>query len=146
MILHKVLCSVKADLKYFVVAFRKTPHCVWLEWMRDFPLLTWATFENIICLQLKGHDHAVKSTQLSSGYQHSADSGVCWSVRFPHMCIKNIKSAAPFMYCTYLTLFLWEAAVSLACPRLPKGGALNPQSHCRTETEAEVRLVHKLEG
>lgn len=47
------------------------------EWnikIEYIPLLTGATLENIVRLQLIGHDHAVKVTQLSSRYQHSAVS------------------------------------------------------------------------
>lgn len=37
-------------------------------------------------------------------------------------------------YSLYVTLFLWEVAISLACPKLPKGDAPNPQSQCLTKT------------
>lgn len=39
--------------------------------MQNILPLTRAALENIIRFQLKGHDHAVKSAQLSGGHQHS---------------------------------------------------------------------------
>lgn len=40
--------------------------------MRFAFLLTRATLEDVVCLQLKRHHHAVKTTQLCGRYQHSA--------------------------------------------------------------------------
>lgn len=39
---------------------------------------------------------------------------------------------------SFLTLSLWEEAVSLACPRSPVAGAPNPQPRCQTKTEAKI--------
>lgn len=44
-----------------------------------------------------------------------------------------------------LALFLWEGAVSPDDPRWPEGDELNLQSHCRTETDKKIRLVHESE-
>lgn len=44
-----------------------------LSVIESAPLLTRATLENIVRLQLEGHDHAVKLTQLSRRYQHSEE-------------------------------------------------------------------------
>ena len=37
---------------------------------------TGATLESIVRLQLKGHDHAVKPSQLSRRYQHAAEERI----------------------------------------------------------------------
>lgn len=50
--------------------------------IENIPLLTRAILKNVVRLQLKGHDHTVKPSQLCRRYQHSAES-----VRFTHMHI-----------------------------------------------------------
>ena len=69
------------------------------------PLLTGATFENIVRLQLKGHDHAVKTTQLRRRYQHSAADTInqIYSHTYEH---QHIRVHVHILLIFYLTLFL----------------------------------------
>lgn len=57
----------------FLSCKQETVYLCQIAWIENIPLLTRATLENIVRLQLKRHDHAVKPTQLSSRYQHSAE-------------------------------------------------------------------------
>lgn len=52
--------------------------------MQNILPLTRAALENIIRFQLKGHDHAVKSAQLSGRYQHSERNGSHIQCVFTH--------------------------------------------------------------
>lgn len=69
--------TISCLLLHFAVARMKTAHCVMstsnvnTREMQNILPLTRAALENIIRFQLKGHDHAVKSAQLSGRDQHS---------------------------------------------------------------------------
>lgn len=64
----------------------------------DSELCTRATSEGLVSFQLKGHDHAVKASQLRGGYQHPGEGS---KVRSTHIlknccCFFNIRDFANF--------------------------------------------------
>lgn len=82
-------------LLHFVVARMKTAHCVMstssvdTREMQNILPLTRAALENIIRFQLKGHDHAVKSAQLSGRDQHSERN--CSHIQFVFRYQRSIE-------------------------------------------------------
>lgn len=127
----------------------KTAHCVMstsnvnTREMQNILPLTRAALENIIRFQLKGHDHAVKSAQLSGRDQHSERN--CSHI---HYVFRHERSIEIYVQ----TLFFHTHLISLrrssfsGLSKIANSGRTKSSTTLSDKNWGEDRLVLILEG